>query len=193
MHNESGVDLLDNNEVKTGFKLDSCDWCNAVIEGTVFIQKENRTYVLNYAGRSKEIQYDCRQCVKYKNYDNYLNSGKVLWELSSGFGKGCKNYNLVPFITIAVDTAIIPIGSVVYIPKAKDVKYIDTDGKSVVHDGYFFAGDVGSKIKGNHIDVFLGSSKENPFEFIKSNQTGVFEAYMVPDKNLIAKYTTVHK
>lgn len=193
MHNETGIDLLNKKEERTGFKLNSCDWCNAVIEGTVFIQKENRTYVLNYAGRSKEIQYDCRQCIKYKNYENYLNSGKVLWELSSGFGKGCKNYNLVPFITIAVDTSIIPIGSVIHIPMAKGVKYADSEGKLVEHDGFFFAGDVGSKIKGNHIDVFLGSSKENPFDFIKSNHTGVFEGYLITDKNLIAKYTGLHK
>ncbi|WP_051313299.1 3D domain-containing protein [Sporocytophaga myxococcoides] len=193
MHNEKGIDILDKNEKKTGFKLDSCDWCNAVIEGTVFIKKENRTYVFNYAGRSKEMQYDCRQCSKYKNYGNYLNSSKVLWELSGGFGKGCKNYNLVPFITIAVDTVLVPIGSVIYIPMAKGVKYIDAEGKLAEHEGYFFAGDVGSKIKGNHIDVFLGSSKENPFGFVKSNQDGTFEAYIVTDKNLIAKYANLHK
>ncbi|MBO9702107.1 MAG: hypothetical protein J7604_18000 [Sporocytophaga sp.] len=193
MHDEDGIDLLDKKEKKTGFKLDSCDWCNAAIEGTVFIKKENRTYVFNYAGRSKKMQYDCRQCFKYKNYEDYLNSGKVLWELSSGFGKGCKNYNLVPFITIAVDTAIVPIGSVIYIPKAKGVKFIDADGRLVEHEGYFFAGDVGSKIKGNHIDVFLGSSTENPFAFVKSNQDETFEAYLVTDKNLIVKYVNLHK
>jgi 3D (Asp-Asp-Asp) domain-containing protein len=191
-HNESGIDLLNKKEESTGFKLDSCDWCNAAIEGTVFIQKENRTYVLNYAGRSKEIQYDCRQCSKYKNYGNYLNSGKVLWELSSGFGKGCRNYNLVPFITIAVDTSLIPIGSVIYVPEAKGAKYTNMEGKLVEHEGLFFAGDVGSKILGNHIDIFLGTSKKNPFEFIKSNHTGVFEAYMVTDKNLIDKYASLH-
>lgn len=192
-HDEDGINLLDKNEKKTGFKLDSCDWCNAAIEGTVFIKKETRTYVFNYAGRAKEMQYDCRQCAKYKNYENYLNTGKVLWEFSSGFGKGCKNYNLVPFITIAVDTANIPIGSVIYIPEAKGVKYIDSEGMSVEHDGYFFAGDVGSKIKGNHIDVFLGSSAENPFGFVKSNQAGTFDAYLVTDKSLIAKYVNLHK
>jgi 3D (Asp-Asp-Asp) domain-containing protein len=192
MHNEPGIDLLDKNEGNTGFKLDSCDWCNAVIEGTVFIQKENKTYVFNYAGRSKEIQYDCRQCIKYKNYENYLNSGKVLWELSSGFGKGCRNNNLVPFITIAVDTSLISIGSVIYVPEAKGAKYTNMEGKLVEHEGLFFAGDVGSKILGNHIDIFLGTSKKNPFEFIKSNHTGVFEAYMVTDKNLIDKYASLH-
>jgi len=193
MHNDDGIDLLDKNEKETGFKLDSCDWCNAVIEGTVFVKKENKTYVFNYTGRSKEMQYDCRQCYKYKNYSNYSNSGKVLWGLSKGFGKGCKNYNLVPFATIAVDTAIVPIGSVIYIPAAKGVKYINSEGKSVEHEGYFFAGDVGSKISGNHIDVFLGSSIENPFGFVKSNQDGTFEAYLVTDKNLIAKYANLHK
>jgi 3D (Asp-Asp-Asp) domain-containing protein len=183
-HAEHGIDLLDEQGNNLGLKLDSCDWCKAAIEGTVFIKKENKNYVLNYAARSKESQHDCRLCAHYKDYDNYSNTGKILWAVSSGFGKGVKNYDLIPFKTIAVDSSIIPYGTVIYIPKAKGVEYINLQGETVKHDGFFFAGDTGSKIIGNHIDVFIGTSLENPFEFIKSSPRKTVEAYLTLYKKL---------
>ena len=183
-HAEHGIDLLDKQENKLGLKLDSCDWCTAAIEGTVIIKKENKNHVLNYAGRSKKSQYDCRLCVQYKSYDNYSKTGKILWGVSSGFGKGVKNYDLIPFKTIAVDSSVIPYGAVVYIPRAKGTEYINLWGVNVKHDGFFFAGDTGSKIVGNHIDVFIGTALENPFGFIKSNPQGTFEAYLTLHEKL---------
>lgn len=183
-HAEHGIDLLDEHENKLGLKLESCDWCTAAIEGTVLVKKENKTYVLNYAGRSKKSQLDCRLCTQYKDYDNYSKTGKILWTISSGYGKGVKNYDLIPFKTIAVDSSVIPYGTIVYIPNAKGVGYINLLGVTVKHDGFFFAGDTGSKITGNHIDVFIGTALQNPFEFIKSNPKGTFEAYLTPDKKL---------
>ncbi len=178
-HYEQGLDLLDKNENKTGFKVNPNDWCNIAIQGTVFIKKDRNTFVLNYAGRSKELQYDCRKCSKYKNYKGYLKTGKVLWSYSSGFGKGVQNYNLVPFKSIAVDKAIIPYGSTVYIPKAKGITYQDVDGVIKKHNGYFFAADTGSKIIGNHIDVFIGTETVNPFAFVKSNKKETFDAFII--------------
>lgn len=181
-HVEQGIDLLDEQENKLGLKLNSCDWCKAAIEGTVFIKKENKNYVLNYAGRSKKSQYDCRLCAQYKDYDNYSKTGKILWAVSSGYGKGVKDYELVPFKTIAVDSSVIPYGTVVYIPKAKGVEYTNLQGETVKHDGFFFAGDTGSKIIGNHIDVFIGTATHNPFTFVTSNPKGIFEVFLMPQK-----------
>ena len=192
-HDEKGIELLDQNEKEIGLKLDSCDWCEAAIEGTVFIKKDEKTYVLNYAGRSKNVQLDCRLCKKYSNYDNYSKTGKVLWSTSSGFGKGVMNYNLVPFKTIAVDSSIIPYGTVIYIPHAKGVSYLNAKGETVKHDGLFFAGDTGSKIIGNHIDVFIGTSLKNPFKFIQSSSIGTFDAYIVKDKKLIQEIAALHR
>lgn len=192
-HDENGIDLLDKNGKALGFKLNSCDWCTAAIEGSVFIRKNNIYYVLNYAGRSATLQNDCRACPKYQNYSGYEKTGKVVWTLSSGFGKGVRNYNLVPFRTIAVDTSIIPIGTVIYIPQAKGVKFTTTDGSVQEHDGYFFAGDVGSKITGNHIDVYIGASLQNPFSFITSNQSSTFEAFIVSDKEICDRILKEHQ
>ncbi len=181
-HAEQGIDLLDEQEHKLGLKLDSCGWCTAAIEGTVIVKKENKNYVLNYAGRSKKSQYDCRLCTQYKDYDNYSKTGKILWEISSGYGEGVKNYDLIPFKTIAVDSSVIPYGSVVYIPAAKGVEYVNAQGETIKHDGLFFAGDTGSKIIGNHIDVFIGTAVHNPFTFITSTPKGTFDAFLMAQK-----------
>lgn len=192
-HNENGIDLLNADEEKTGLKLNSSDWCNSAIQGTVIIKKENKTYVLNFARRSKNLQFDCRTCSKYKNYDGYLKTGKVLWKKSEGFGTGVNNYKLVPFKSIAVDKSIIPYGSIVYIDQAKGIKYVDENGKFKKHNGYFFAADTGSKISGNHIDVFIGTETKNPFTFIKSNSKKTFEAYIINDGKFKIKLEELHK
>jgi len=192
-HNENGINLLDHQENKTGFKLLPDDWCNACIQGTVIVNKNQKKHILNYAGRSKKSQYDCRKCKKYKNYDGHEKTGKVLWKKSNGYGIGVNGYHLIPFRTIAVDHTIIPYGSVLYIPKAIGIEYIDMNNKKKKHDGYFFAADTGSKIKGNHIDFFIGVVKENPFNFIKSNKTKPFNALLIYDEKMKSKFEKLHK
>lgn len=64
---------------------------------------------------------------------------------------GTRGYKLTELKSIAVDPRIVPIGSVVYIPQAENVVI---DGKR--HNGLFYAHDIGSAVKGKHIDVFLG-------------------------------------
>jgi hypothetical protein len=62
-------------------------------------------------------------------------------------------------------------------PWLKGVAYRNHQGEIVKHDGFFFAHDTGSRITGNHIDVFIGISTENPFNFIKSRPDKTFEAF----------------
>ena len=149
--------------------------------------------ILNYTGRSKELQYNCTLCKKYSDYDNYIKTGKVLWAPSSGFGKGVLSYNLVPYKTIAVDSSMIPYGTVVYIPKAKGELYKNIHNNIVKHNGYFFAADTGSKIIGNHIDVFTGTEENNTFNFVKSNPNEKFEAFIIEDTELTEKLTKLHR
>jgi len=193
VHDEKGVDLLDQHEQATGLKLSLCDWCKAAVEGTVFVEKDEVLRVLNYAGRSKARQQDCRLCPKYAQYAGYEKTGRVLWAFSSGFGKGVKNYHLVPFVTIAVDPSVIPYGSVLYVPGAKGVTYRNAAGEIVEHDGFFFAGDTGSKITGNHIDVFIGAEAECPFDFVGSHPQKTFEACLVTDREIIDRLEGYHR
>ncbi|WP_196884937.1 3D domain-containing protein [Aureivirga sp. CE67] len=192
-HSENGIDLLNEKEEKTGLKLDLCDWCTACIEGTVYIKRDTTIHIFNYFGRSENIQNDCRDCEKYENYNSYEKTGKVLWQKSSRYGKGVQNFNLKPFKTIAVDPKLIPFGSVLFISEAKNTIYKDENGNRQIHDGYFFAGDTGSKIIGNHIDVFLGNTEINPFSFIKSNKKGNFNARIIRDSVLIERMKSLHQ
>ncbi len=191
-HSEHGVEMLDEKGNEIGLKLNPCDWCNACIEGTVLVKKADHSFLLNYAGRSTDLQYDCRKCKRYKTYDGYQKTGRVLWQKNFGYGEGVKRYRLVPFKTVAVDGAIIPFGSVIFIPEAKGVNYYFED-TTLVHDGYFFAADRGSKIKGNHIDVFLGTAKTNPFGFITSDSNKMFKAYIVEDSTIRNKLERLHR
>ncbi|MFT5860872.1 MAG: 3D (Asp-Asp-Asp) domain-containing protein [Flavobacteriaceae bacterium] len=193
IHARGGLPLLNASHEKTGFRLDSLDWCDAAIQGTVAINKDGEITTLNYAGRSDSLLFDCRKCSIYRNYDGYLKTGKVLWSESIGFGKGVKDFNLVPCKTIAVDPEKIPIGSVLFIPDAVGTLYDVGDGIQAAHDGYFFAGDVGSKIIGNHIDVFIGNAIKNPFKFVSSLSTLGFDAYLVTDKDIINALTELHQ
>ena len=67
---------------------------------------------------------------------------------------GCGGYSLAELKSIAVDPRLIPLGSVVYIPQAENVA---VDGQTL--GGVFYAHDIGSAIKGKHIDIFVGRKK----------------------------------
>ena len=136
---------------------------------------------------------DCSECKRFKNFSSYKATGQVLWVKTEGFGWGVKNFKLCSFKTIAVDKSVIPFGSVVYIPKAKGVKYIDHNNNEQIHESYFLSEDVGGSIKGNHIDVFIGTAKTNTFDFIKSNSKRIFEAFIAKEKSKEEVLLRLHK
>lgn len=65
--------------------------------------------------------------------------------------------------TIAVDPAVIPLGSKVYISFPEKYKHMD---------GVYIAEDTGSLIKGNKVDIFFGEDK--PGELIVHNKANKF-------------------
>lgn len=169
----NGVPLKDMQGQTIGPKLDRATWCLAAIEGTVKVSGT----VYNYAGTKNPRQANC----------SHRPSERVRWKKSQyPYGIGNRNNPLRPFKSIATDPNFISSGSKVFIPQAVGVEY-KFEGEDLVHDGYFYADDVGGAIKGNHIDVFLGSVsgglsealKINPFEFIKSESSETFEAYVI--------------
>ena len=62
---------------------------------------------------------------------------------------GCK---VVPMRTLAVDPRVVPKGTVVFI---KETVGLPLPGGGV-HDGLWYASDVGGLIKGDRIDLFTG-------------------------------------
>ena len=62
---------------------------------------------------------------------------------------GCK---VVPMRTMAVDTKVIPKRTVLFIKETVGLKMPDGG----VHDGYWYASDVGGAIKGQRVDLYTG-------------------------------------
>lgn len=191
-HDSTGIDLLDMSGNKLGVKLSAKDWCNAAVEGTVNVRTgagEVKTF--NFAGTGAVEQVNCRPF--FPRLATISKTNKTRFSLSKGlFGEGVDGLKLVPYRSIAVDRSEIAIGTVIYIPAARGVKVILPSGESVLHDGYFFAADVGGAIKNNHIDVFIGVANKNPFPFVKSNKSGTFDALIVNDSSITNELKNAH-
>jgi len=67
---------------------------------------------------------------------------------------GYGGHKLSELKSIAVDPRVIPIGSMVYIPQAEKVTL-----RGHTLNGIFHAHDIGSAVKGKHIDIFVGSKQ----------------------------------
>lgn len=68
-------------------------------------------------------------------------------------GKDSLGCRLAPMRTVAVDPKIFPRHSVLFIKETVGLKLPDGG----IHDGYWYASDVGGAIKGARIDLFTGA------------------------------------
>ncbi|MCY0094533.1 3D domain-containing protein [Hoeflea ulvae] len=165
-----------------GPKIQASDWCKGAIEGTIHVASQ----VFNYAGVRNPKQADCP----------HKSSSRVRWTLAKHpYGDGSRGNPLLPFKTLACDLGTVEnsepwlnggyakFGQRIYIPAAKGIAL--PNGQT--HDGIFECGDVGGKITGNHIDVFLGAvsggysnaAQLNPFNFVKSDPGKTFDGYVL--------------
>ena len=88
--------------------------------------------VINYAGRK---------------------AGQIRYLISpEHFGYGVGTCRLVPFHTVAIDPDVIPLGSEIYIAETDGMLLPD----GTRHDGVWRAEDIGSAIKHDRIDLFVG-------------------------------------
>ncbi len=173
----TGVPLMDVEEKPLGFRLPPESFCRAAVEGAVRMNGQ----VYTFAGIGTRKMTDCTPYWPTMTQAPYVRFEKS----DSPYGEGVDDYDLVPYRTIAVDEAQIPIGTVLYIPTARGCLLTLPDGARVRHDGYFFAGDDGYGIHDNHIDVFLGISSDNPFPWVVSRPWGAFPAYVVTDPAIV--------
>lgn len=91
-----------------------------------------------------------------------LRDGRVINVSGKGFkvvdapnGLGASGYHLIPFRSIAVDRDEIRLGTKLYVPEVVGMKLPDGS----VHDGIFYAHDVGGGIRGKRIDFFTGPGR----------------------------------
>lgn len=171
-----------------GPTLSLADWCNAALEGSMQILFEDGSLATyNYAGTTDDSAVDCSSIFSFK-------LGRTKFRLAKGsYGDGIRNYILVPYRTIATDRNVIPPGTVLYIPDARGAVITLPDGQIITHDGYFFAGDTGGAIKGNHIDVFIGKHNHSSFfPWVGNQSSKTFLAYVVQDQKIIDELTRMH-
>lgn len=94
---------------------------------------------LNWAGSCVHSEYDC-----YSELDPKFTTGR-----------GAAGRALVPYHSIAVDPAVIALGTRLYSPELAGKTM--PDGST--HDGWLIADDTGGAIKGAHIDFFVTDKK----------------------------------
>ncbi|MEO0094221.1 MAG: 3D domain-containing protein [candidate division WOR-3 bacterium] len=105
------------------------------------------------------------------SYLKRKNAARVVTE-PLGFG----NFTLTSLKSIAVDTNIIPLGSRVYIPEYERL-YLGDKG---VHNGIFNANDIGSEVKGKHIDIYIGEKENLKYLTSKSGRSaGLVDVYLL--------------
>ncbi|MFM7235728.1 MAG: 3D domain-containing protein [Cyanobium sp.] len=67
-------------------------------------------------------------------------------------------------------------------------------GQSIVHDGFLFAADTGGSIKGNHIDIFRGSTVKNWMpSIIKSDPSKGFDAFISNSSEVSSQLRKLHQ
>lgn len=189
-----GYPLLNPAGKPLGPVLSRRDWCYAALQGTVQVTNNLGTPITyNFAGRGSRSQVDCSPFFSSLSRATIQKVNRVRFQpATAAFGYGTDGFKLVPYRTIAVDRSRIPIGSVLFIPEARGQQVVLPSGETVVHDGYFFAGDVGSAVKGNHVDVFVGTAKRVPFSFVTSRSSGTFRAYLVNDAAIVQTLRSLH-
>ena len=142
---KGNIPIIDQDGNPMNLYADTCNFCEAALEGTAYVTDSlGVVTIINFAKTGKKALVNCRLCKKYFKSKLEVESwGKTLWKKTTGFGDGVKNYKLIPFRTIAVDTKVIPYGTVLFIPQLKGKTIKLPNGVTVIHDGYLFAGDTG--------------------------------------------------
>jgi len=181
----NGIDIRDKYDKPLGVKLSKDDWCTAALEGSFTVNHSrnfssvstisNQTATFNYATTTNNYYVDCN------SYGSpYIGFSKFKKAIGK-YGDGVKNYKLIPYRTIAVDPKFLPIGKLIYIPKARGIKFKNDQNKTITHDGYFFSADQGGIIKNNHIDIFIGNHTVSPFKF-RNNE--ILDAYIIEESEM---------
>jgi 3D (Asp-Asp-Asp) domain-containing protein len=79
---------------------------------------------------------------------------EVLDEKHYPWGRGAMGQPVVPLLTVAVDSAVVPLGTSMFIPEYVGLPRDLSNRTS--HDGCFIAQDRGVKVRGRHVDIFTG-------------------------------------
>lgn len=86
------------------------------------------------------------------------------------FGRGATGHAITPLYSVAVDSAVIPLGTPLYVPELKGLPR-DASG-TLRHDGCLLAEDRGIRVRGKQVDVFTGDPRVTALyeRFLPSNR-----------------------
>jgi 3D (Asp-Asp-Asp) domain-containing protein len=102
---------------------------------------------VSFAKRDCSCAAECPRTGQHICFD-LLDKQRFPW------GRGAMGKGITPLVTVAVDSAVIPLGTALYVPEYDGIAR-DLAG-SAKHDGCFVAQDRGLAVKGQHVDVFTG-------------------------------------
>jgi 3D (Asp-Asp-Asp) domain-containing protein len=102
---------------------------------------------VSFAKRDCACAAECPRTGQHICFD-LLDKAEFPW------GRGAMGKAITPLVTVAVDSAVIPLGTALYIPEYDGIAR-DLSG-TTTHDGCFMAEDRGLAVKGQHVDVFTG-------------------------------------
>lgn len=127
--------------VRSGFYDDLC------IEGSG-VTVEGRT--LAFAATCTNSCPEAPTCggASYRVCFDQIDSGEFPW------GRGARQRTLVPDRSVAVDPALVHLGTVLYL---QELDGVVPPGETVPHDGCVRADDTGGAIRGSHFDFFTGT------------------------------------
>lgn len=131
------------------------------------LQKKDRRDCINIEGSCIVGNYLYTWAEKKKPWGQRFVRSKIPFKFGKGSGKSYYNKHnaLDPCRTIAADTSIYPVGTVIYIPSMEG-KICPQNGHPV--DGCFIVGDVGEAIQGQgRFDLFTGEC----LNYNKNNHT----------------------
>jgi len=95
------------------------------------------------------------------------------------FGRGAAGTAIRPMHTIAADTAVLPMGTVVYLPELDGAPRGGGSGEPL--DGCFVVEDRGLRVKGEHVDIFTGHPNHTKaFEDLLPSNHGVTVVVQAP-------------
>jgi len=156
------------------------DWCEAALQGSVSVRQGDSATAYVFVDANGPEQANCDPWLGSlsEGIRNATRRARFM-VVNHPLGCGVRNHPLMPFRTIAVDPAIIPLESVVFVPELRGRAFSYQD-RDYVHDGYLFAGDRGGAIRGTHIDVFLVEAAAGPLEdLFASTESRTFAAHVV--------------
>lgn len=156
------------------------DWCEAALQGSVSVRQGSKSTAYVFVDSDGPEQTNCDEFLGSlsEGVKNATRRARFM-AVSHPLGCGVRNLPLMPFRTIAVDPAMIPLESVIFVPELRG-RTFTLNGRDFIHDGYLFAGDRGGAIKGRHIDVFLVDDHFEPLEdLFASTDSRTFEAHVI--------------